>query len=354
MNTYIDTFTEISTDSKYRRWYLSIITRAKTRASTKKEAKNILGGYTEAHHILPKSFELGGDKDSNNLVYLSAQEHFVCHLLLTKIFTEGEYCWKMNSALSYFMGKNKNFKGRRILTGWEYEQCRKARAISSSESLSREVEINGIRYKNSSIAAAQLGMTREIITSRILSGAYPTWYHTDGKTIKDNRTKPFKEKAKKIVIEDNTYSSIWEASRVLGLSVYIIGQRLKSVEYTEYGYLDGTPKTVTSTVKVAKCKSIMVNGVIYDSVREASRITGISRGGLNYKACNPKCLEYYWVSDTIEQKTVIRPGAPGRQVIVNDITYQSLADAARVVECSVSTIANRANSNKHPEYKWVT
>lgn len=41
-------------------------------------------GYTEKHHILPKS--LGGSDNKDNLVALTAKEHFICHLLLTKIY----------------------------------------------------------------------------------------------------------------------------------------------------------------------------------------------------------------------------------------------------------------------------
>jgi hypothetical protein len=40
-------------------------------------------GYTEKHHILPKS--LGGSDDPSNLVVLTGREHWVAHLLLHKI-----------------------------------------------------------------------------------------------------------------------------------------------------------------------------------------------------------------------------------------------------------------------------
>lgn len=46
--------------------------------------KNPYNGYTERHHILPKS--LGGSDDKGNLVSLTAREHYICHLLLTKMY----------------------------------------------------------------------------------------------------------------------------------------------------------------------------------------------------------------------------------------------------------------------------
>jgi hypothetical protein len=43
-----------------------------------------LEGYKEKHHILPKC--LGGDNKKENLVELTAREHFLCHMLLCEIY----------------------------------------------------------------------------------------------------------------------------------------------------------------------------------------------------------------------------------------------------------------------------
>jgi hypothetical protein len=74
--------------NKYEKWYASITETAKNRKLTK---------YTETHHIVPRS--LGGTDESINLVKLTAREHFVCHWLLTKIYT-GESRSKMIYALN--------------------------------------------------------------------------------------------------------------------------------------------------------------------------------------------------------------------------------------------------------------
>jgi hypothetical protein len=60
--------------NKYTCWYNNITENAKSR---------IIDGYTERHHILPRS--LGGTNDKDNLVDLTAREHFICHWLLTKM-----------------------------------------------------------------------------------------------------------------------------------------------------------------------------------------------------------------------------------------------------------------------------
>jgi hypothetical protein len=55
-----------------------------------------LSGYSEAHHIIPRS--LGGTDEHTNLVRLPAKAHYVAHLLLTKM-TEGEARQKMICAM---------------------------------------------------------------------------------------------------------------------------------------------------------------------------------------------------------------------------------------------------------------
>lgn len=62
----------------YSKIYFSIIENRKN---------NPYEGYVECHHIVPKS--LGGTDEKSNLVNLSAREHFICHLLLAKMYSEG-------------------------------------------------------------------------------------------------------------------------------------------------------------------------------------------------------------------------------------------------------------------------
>ena len=73
--------------NKYKQWYTDITSRAKNR---------VLDSYTESHHIVPRS--LGGGDEADNLVNLTAREHFVCHWLLVKM-TTGQDHHKMLNAL---------------------------------------------------------------------------------------------------------------------------------------------------------------------------------------------------------------------------------------------------------------
>ena len=63
-------------DTKYTRVYYRIIEAARSRATT---------GYTERHHIVPRC--LGGSNEPDNIIALTAREHFVCHRLETGAVT---------------------------------------------------------------------------------------------------------------------------------------------------------------------------------------------------------------------------------------------------------------------------
>ena len=98
--------------NKYHKWYNQIIEYRRT---------NLAEGYTERHHIIPKS--LGGSDDESNLVSLTAREHFVCHWLLTKMVDESNQI-KMLRALNAFRISSR--KNPRNLSARQYAIAREA------------------------------------------------------------------------------------------------------------------------------------------------------------------------------------------------------------------------------------
>lgn len=75
-------------------------------------------GYTEVHHIIPKC--IGGTNEVNNLVRLSAREHFVAHLLLSKMYPK--------SGLPHALWRMANGKGQYKFSSRIYEIARKMHA----------------------------------------------------------------------------------------------------------------------------------------------------------------------------------------------------------------------------------
>ena len=120
---YINQIQSISLPNKYTKWYCQIVDRAQKRTKIRKEA-NKLFGYSESHHILPKSLKMGGEKDKENIVFLTAREHFICHWLLIKMIREIEFKRKMAYALHKMLHSKNKFQNRYIPKSKTYELVR--------------------------------------------------------------------------------------------------------------------------------------------------------------------------------------------------------------------------------------
>lgn len=116
--------------NNYTAEYFSIINKYKEEQKAVVNKKDI-DGYCEKHHIIPKSF--GGSDKKENIVFLSAKDHFRCHQLLV-LMTEGELKSKMCSGLWRMMNKqSKNQNRDYSFTPDEYEEARINHAISHSQ-----------------------------------------------------------------------------------------------------------------------------------------------------------------------------------------------------------------------------
>jgi hypothetical protein len=98
----------------YLKVYNNIIQRAKTRKNS---------CYVESHHIIPKC--LGGSNEKNNLVELTAREHFICHWLLAKHHNTRQL-WNAFSMMCIGAKRHK-----RHISSRTFEILRHARSLAS-------------------------------------------------------------------------------------------------------------------------------------------------------------------------------------------------------------------------------
>jgi len=148
--------------NKYTTWYMAITDRARTRK---------LEGYTERHHVIPKS--LNGTDDKANLVDLTAREHFICHWLLTKMYT-GEAKSKMIYALNG-MKRNGKFTQRyeTLVTSRVYENLKKEFSIVHSATMkgrdpwNRGIPITEEQREKNRIAATGKKRSAEAIAKAV-------------------------------------------------------------------------------------------------------------------------------------------------------------------------------------------
>ena len=85
-------------NNKYARWYNDIVTRGKTRS----KAPGI-----ETHHIIPEC--LNGPDTAENKTNVTNREHFICHWLLTKMYS-GKDRHRVLNALRMMRAENPNQK----------------------------------------------------------------------------------------------------------------------------------------------------------------------------------------------------------------------------------------------------
>ena len=95
----------------YNKIYSKIVERGKNR---------IIEGYTERHHIIPRC--MGGDNQPDNLVELTAREHFLCHMLLCEMYPKN---YKLVHALFLMsIGKQKVKAQQYVIGSRTYERLR--------------------------------------------------------------------------------------------------------------------------------------------------------------------------------------------------------------------------------------
>jgi len=152
-------------DNKYTRVYYTIIERAKSRT---------ISTYTETHHIIPKS--LGGTNKKENLVALTAREHFICHWLLTKMVESTKHKYQMTNAFSCMLYRENIHQERYKISSRTFENIKKNNSTIKSKLWSGE---NNPMYKKThtaearnKISKAHKGKTVSLETKEKLSKAH--------------------------------------------------------------------------------------------------------------------------------------------------------------------------------------
>lgn len=111
--------------TKYLTWYENLVAKAK--------ARPFLDGYVERHHVIPVCF--GGNNKAENIITLTAREHYIAHLLLWKMSMDKKSHNKMTMALHVMVNGSGHKKQDRsyLVPSRIYEANRKEYAQVISE-----------------------------------------------------------------------------------------------------------------------------------------------------------------------------------------------------------------------------
>jgi NUMOD3 motif len=120
-----------------------------------KAKSRTLTDYTERHHILPKC--LGGSNKKENLVDLTAREHFIAHLLLAKLHPEKHGL----VVAAYLMSKRKRVNSR-TYSALKGEFSKSIRALQTGRTRSEETRAKMlISSRKGCVAAAEANRGRK-------------------------------------------------------------------------------------------------------------------------------------------------------------------------------------------------
>lgn len=242
--------------NKYSATYFRIIERARLRGK-------INDG--ERHHIIPVS--LGGSNRKDNLVDLTLKEHFVCHLLLTKM-TEGDARLKMVAAFSLMAGRYRGHIKR--MTARLYTFAR--------EGLSERTKAQWANPKHRESVTKKL---RERAKERVEAGWVPPW--TGKPRSEENRRaigdrqrgkkRPEEMKAKQrrpCDVNGVVYATFGEAK--------LAHPQLKTVDVTWLKPEGRNERKRRAGISEKLGTACIFDGVIYSSIRQANKVANLGQG----------------------------------------------------------------------------
>lgn len=149
----------------YKKVYYNII-------ENRKNAPLLNEEYGEIHHIIPRS--LGGGDENDNLIKLTAREHFICHALLSEMYEFESYEWyKMNHA--FMMMKSESVNHQRYINSRLYEIKKK--------DFSKVMSYNQSGKRNSQYGVSKSEETK----NKIKESIHKTLGITDGLTHRDRK-----------------------------------------------------------------------------------------------------------------------------------------------------------------------
>jgi hypothetical protein len=205
-------------NNKYTSVYYKIIERSRNRK---------ISGYTEKHHIIPKS--LGGTNEPSNLVRLTAREHYICHVLLTRMTENNNKAKMVHAAAAFICWTSKNHARAIKINSRVFEMLKKLRQKNLIEEMSKLEN-----KKKSSHGAKKLwscaGYKQQASSKRKL-----LWKNLEYLEKMKQRKRTFK----KVTINGIEYSSLKEAAERLNLNPSTISKRCSSKheKFTNWNYI---------------------------------------------------------------------------------------------------------------------
>lgn len=228
--------------------------------------------YHERHHILPKC--IGGGDEEENLIDLFAREHFDAHRLLALENPDNEkliYAWHMMSVMS------KNEKRKYEITAEEYEEARIANAKMLSARMSGE---NNPMYGKSAMYGKHHTEETKQKLSESKKGERNPMYGMSGEKAPSYGKKWSEEMRMKFLAANSG-----EKHFMYGKNHSEETKRKMREFRLGFRQSEETKEKIRASRKDKKPVICITTGIIYQSISEASKETGISKQSIS-QCCN--------------------------------------------------------------------
>lgn len=169
----------------YQKIHDKIIEKAKS-----ENRKKYNGIYYENHHIIPKS--LGGSNKKNNLVLLTAREHFLIHWLLHEIYPENKFltlAFNLMCVCENNKQKNRYKPSSRII---EYSKIKAS------------IAQKGFKHTQESIEKIRISSKGRIPSEEVKKKRVETRRDNNGYFFSEERKEKIRESNKKRLCKDET------------------------------------------------------------------------------------------------------------------------------------------------------
>jgi hypothetical protein len=174
---------------------------------------------------------------------------------------------------------------------------KRRKSNSNNESNKREIIIDNTQYESISEASKNLNLDRSLIRSRLKSSHFKNYLFKDNElNIKYNKfieVDPHLSKKERISIDGEIYESITEASKILNKEHDYISWRLNSKSYTDWVYLDKIVEL--KETGVPKMKRVSILGKEYESISKAVDGSGIDRQIIRYRLKSKNYPDYFYI-----------------------------------------------------------
>lgn len=205
---------------------------------------------------------------------------------------------------------------------------------------SRAVMAEGVRYGTLTEAAEFYSVSGGAIAQRIMKGWRSFFYEDEGqRPEKEGLLGRYK---REVTTPEGMFPSLSDAGRATGINFKTIHKHIV-FGWDGYFYTDEGQRP-----RITNLKRVMVDGVKFESQKEAAEAYGVNTGSFNKRLRSSNFPNYVDLSGTIPKIQKNKPF--GQRLWIDDVEYRNCGVASRALDIKSETVFFRLKSSNFPNY----